>query len=276
MGGVFLFWKDRFFEEGRLTNRAFSAIFAPAPNTEKTAMELLGLLMRLAWIYLLRAYAWVNRLIMRPEHASKDAPLPESLEQQKRLTFARHEVGHAWIGWHIAETNRIDHVSVSEGKGDRLIKGHCLIKGAKTGTEAALWAEIAYGLGGIAAETVLSGRFKSAWAQEDLAEARRDCGTLLARFPRTTVPWKHAPRRGIDLGALFVEPLTPQERFVLNQCFDICCTLIERRRSKLEHAAEALAREGRLSGSQLECFFGDRAAILFARLTRSGLITFDP
>ncbi len=227
-----------------------------------------------------RAYEWLSSQLDRVE-AHLDQALPTNPvteagprivapEQHHRWEFACHEIGHAWVGWHIAEMNSIKHVQIGEKSGE------CVLSGPKKETEALLWAEIAYSLGGIAAEAVLLGRFRSGRVQSDLTEAKQTCCKLLAAFPQTRTPWKPAPRRKTDLSNAFRAPLAEAERSILNQGYDIGCQLIDRRRDQLVRASLELARQGHLTGAQLEPFFGDRSAIRMARLSRSGLITFDP
>ncbi len=227
-----------------------------------------------------QAFRWMSSQLDRIEahldqalpidHGAEEAPRAGATGPDRQWEYACHEIGHAWIGWHIAEMSSIRHVKIGETSGE------CVLTGPARETETQLWAEIAYSLGGIAAEAALLGRFRSGRAQSDLSEAKLACRKLLNAFPQTRTPWKPAPRRKVDMGKAFREPLTERERFILNQGYDIGCLLVERRRHDLVRAALELAQHGLLTGAQLEPFFGDRSAIRMARLTRSGLITFDP
>ncbi len=189
---------------------------------------------------------------------------------QDERESAFHEIGHAYVAWHATQLERIELVSVSG------TSGRCRIIWRESDTEAYRWAHLAVGMGGIAGQAVLHGTFKVKDAQSDLRAVRQEIRELLASFPQTAAPWKEVARRKIDLGKAFVDPPSTRETLILNQCYDIACFLIERRKTLVTRAAHELARKQSLSENELEHLLGDRSPILIAGAMRSGLIIFDP
>lgn len=190
----------------------------------------------------------------------------ERTPDDQKILFARHEIGHAFIAWQIADVQRIWLVYVHERGGD------VIAIGPPPKNNASRWSDILLLLGGIAGEAVLTGELWPHGARFDLAGARATCASLLLRTSSTVSPWQAERRCDVDMTQLFSEPLSDEERAILNQCYDKAHELMRRRRDDLERAAQELARIGSLSHGDLVRLFGERPRSKRAKHERFGLI----
>ncbi len=206
----------------------------------------------------------VNRLkdLYRQKKLAGNLPAPDPIN----VLDARHEIGHAFIAWHITDVYRIWATRIHGNGGDTIF----ILQPFKKSTS--LWTDILRLLGGIAGEAILTGEIWPKGARFDLAEAKRACTSLLSQSSSTVAPWSASRRCQVDMTQLYTEPLTEDERAVLNQCYDKACEMIRNRRNGIERAAQELARIGSLSHGDLVRLFGERPRSKRAKHERFGLI----
>jgi cell division protease FtsH len=171
---------------------------------------------------------------------------------------AIHEAGHAVCAWNHPQIVRINRVTIDEGSTG---EGEVRYIRAKIDTDDSLWCDVMVSMGGIAAEVMEFGRFRSGPARNDLEKALATARVLASRSS-TQPPWQiqvpTGPRK-LDISTTLrsVTPDSP-EAWVLNACYDRAKDLVARDRTRLDRVAQHLAEHGPLGPSEIRGIFGWR------------------
>lgn len=124
-----------------------------------------------------------------------------------------------------------------------------------------MWCGTVIYFGGVAAEIAIYGKFRSAPAAYDLAQAL-ECAREVVKAGALVPPWRNTgPRRALDFRRMFREQITDDELLVLQRAYDTARLILERHHELCGKLTSALFACGTMDEKTLDRWAGDRSFI---------------
>jgi hypothetical protein len=169
-----------------------------------------------------------------------------------RERAAAHEAGHALAAWSSI------HVSCVTGARLRGIGSGSVnfdIRDAAT-LHSAAWDATMISLAGLAGEIIAFGNVRSGDAEDDLITAREAAERIIAgRWAR---PWQDIDGKGLDIGAMFIEPPSPAVSETLRQCYLRARSVVTQRPDLFSALRDELLLRGEIDADGIKRLLGER------------------
>ena len=208
----------------------------------------------------MRLWTWLLGLwqsIRKKRPAEPSARIPDTTDTR----FAVHEAGHLICAWYYWHTSDIHRVSIGEEEKNGSRTGRMTFYTEAEGDDPEKIAgRMVISLGGIAAETLLFGNFRSGTVERDLLNAR-DMANKLSAWPLDEVEMESK----IDFGKMFSGGLSGEEEARFMQAYRFARRMLASRFVEHAKVTSALLTHRTLTQEVLEKLLGSRAQMRVLR-----------
>ena len=217
-----------------------------------------GLLVGLVLFLGEQVYRWHCSAKTPATPSAKPEPRVQAAAVDQRL--AVHEAGHAVLTWSCAIVCEFTMVSI-DAREEHDADGFVLYKvfAFYDATPRGQWCRVVMNLGGIAAETMVYGKFRSGGRESDLLKARRRAAWLV-ECGETTPPWKITVDdvKAPPFAEMFEDPPSPEEVAVLAACWRMARSVLSAYRPGHGTLAEALVTKRHMDSDGVALVLGRR------------------